>query len=200
VNTRHELFGFDGRWKSSFGSPPKSGAWIIYGTSGSGKTSFALQLVKYLTRFERVLYWSIEQGNSAALQASWIRERVNECGNDVLLADEEVTFDAVVRQLKQRGGRHILVVDSLTPLRAQSFDVRRYEAFRKRLHGKLIIWLGHERGCEPDTVTGAYILKMADLKMRVEGFRVMTTNRMGNSFPDYTIWEQGCREYWGVKN
>lgn len=203
-NARYETFPFDGRWRDSFGSPFRGGAWLIYGTSGSGKTSFALQLAKYLTRFDRVLYWSIEQGNTPSFRRAWMREGLAECGNDILLADEDNSFDGIVRQLTQKRGRNILIVDSLTPLRAKSysekkyeyFGVRQYESFRCRLKGKLIIWISHEQAGRPDTTTGDYILKLADMKMRVEGWKVFTNTRSGKGLADFTVWEEGARKYW----
>jgi KaiC/GvpD/RAD55 family RecA-like ATPase len=204
-NTRHEAMLFDGRWRDSFGCPSPCGAWLIYGTSGSGKTGFALQLAKYLTQFDKVLYWSIEQGNSPSFKQAWMREGLDECGNDIMLADEDNSFDGIVRQLTQKRGRNILFIDSLTPLRAKSyseakyeyFGIRQYESFRKRLKGKLIVWIGHEQATRPDTKVGDYILKLADLKMRVEGWKVFTNTRSGKSLQDFVIWEQGATGYWG---
>lgn len=43
---RHEYIDFDGEWYLAFGRPEKSGCWIIYGKSGQGKSSFALQLAR----------------------------------------------------------------------------------------------------------------------------------------------------------
>ncbi|MDR1381782.1 MAG: AAA family ATPase [Tannerella sp.] len=208
-NTCHEEMAFEGQWRDSFGCPSPVGAWIIYGMSGNGKTSFALQLAKYLTGFNKVLYWSIEQGNTQSFRRAWLREKMDECGNDIMLADEDNSFDAIVRQLTQKRGRNILFVDSLTPLRAKSyseekyeyFGVRQYESFRRRLKGKLIVWISHEHSGRPDTTTGDYILKLSDLKMRVEGFRVFTNTRSGKGLADFVVWEEGAARYWGkVRN
>lgn len=55
---RYRTMEFDGRWLASFGNPDVSGSWLVWGKSGSGKTTFLLMLSKYLTQFERVLYLS----------------------------------------------------------------------------------------------------------------------------------------------
>ena len=209
VATKHKTMSFTGKWLDSFGKPPITGSWIIYGTTGSGKTTFALQLAKYLTNFNTVLYWSLEQGNSAAFQKIWIRERMQECGVKIMLADDTSSFEGIISQLNQRKGRGILIVDSITPLKYYSeevnkmmitkqFNVINYERIRKRLKNKLIIFLSHEKGGIPDTHVGDYIMKLADLKMRVEGFTVTTNSRAGDKMKDFIVWEKGANEYLGV--
>jgi len=196
IATKHKTFQFSGKWLDSFGEPPTTGSWIIYGTTGSGKTGFALQLAKYLTNFDRVLYWSIEQGNTKTFQNAWKREKMSDCGTDIMVADEETTFDMITKTMCQRKGRGILIIDSLTPLKGQSFNITQYERFRKRMKNKLLIWLSHEKGGIPDTNVGDYIMKLADLKMRCEGFKVMTNSRSGDEMKDFVIWEKGANEYW----
>ena len=197
VETKHKTMAFTGKWLDSFGEPPVSGSWIIYGTSGSGKTSFALKMAKYLTFFDRVLYWSLEQGNSKTFQSAWKREKMADCGTDIMVADEETSFEMIEKTMKQRKGRGILIIDSLTPLKGQSFNIVAYERFRKRMKDKLLIWVSHERNGIPDTNVGDYIMKLADLKMRVEGFKVTTNSRAGDKMKDFIIWEKGAYEYFG---
>jgi len=206
LTTKHKTMPFTGEWLDSFGTPATTGSWIVYGTSGSGKTGFALKLAKYLTNFDRVLYWGLEQGNSQTFQKSWKREKMAECGNSITVADEEASFEMIIKKMSQRKGFGILIIDSLTPLRyytesvngelvAKNFNTTQYERFRKRMKGKLIIWLSHEKNGIPDTKVGDYILKLADLKMRVEGFTVMTNSRAGDKMKDFIIWKKGADEY-----
>ena len=197
-NTRHDAMEFTGRWRESFGRPSPQGVWMLYGKSGSGKTAFALQLAKYLTGFGRVLYWSIEQGNSASFQRAWKREGMRECGSGIMIADDGEDIKGIEALMLKKRGPRILIIDSLTPLRAKKFGIAEFDGLRKRLKGKLLIWIGHERRGLPDTVVGDYILKLADLKMRALGFRVMTNARSGESLRDFTVWEKGSAEYWGT--
>lgn len=74
-----ETADFDGAFLASFGRPELRGVWIIWGGSGSGKTTFTLQLCKYLAGFRRVAYNSLEQGLSLSLQKAW--ERVEMAGS-----------------------------------------------------------------------------------------------------------------------
>jgi predicted ATP-dependent serine protease len=209
VATKHKTMAFMGKWLASFGKPPVHGSWIIYGTSGSGKTGFALQLAKYLTNFGKVLYWTREQGNSETFQKSWNREEMPNCGNKIIVADDEVSIDDIIKKMNQRKGCDVLIIDSLTTLRSyielvdnepvvKQFGILAYERFRKRMKNKLLIWISHEKGGIPDTNTGDYIMKLADLKMRVEGFKVTTNSRAGDKMKDFIVWEQGANEYIGL--
>lgn len=68
LKTKFQLLPFEGDWLESLGCPELTGTWIIWGSSGNGKTRFALQLCKYLCRFGRVAYNSLEEGVSQSLK------------------------------------------------------------------------------------------------------------------------------------
>ena len=44
LKTKFQLLPFEGDWLESLGCPELTGTWIIWGSSGNGKTRFALQL------------------------------------------------------------------------------------------------------------------------------------------------------------
>ncbi|OAV70486.1 hypothetical protein Barb6_01727 [Bacteroidales bacterium Barb6] len=44
------------------------GAWIVWGNSFSGKTTFVFQRAQYLAGFGKVLFNSCEEGDNPALQ------------------------------------------------------------------------------------------------------------------------------------
>ena len=54
---RHEYIDFDGEWYLAFGRTDLSCCWFIFGESGRGKSSFALQLARKFDEMGlRVLY------------------------------------------------------------------------------------------------------------------------------------------------
>ena len=68
---RHEYIDFDGEWYLAFGRPEKSGCWIIYGKSGQGKSSFALQLARKFDEMGlRVLYLTLQELNQMGAEKS----------------------------------------------------------------------------------------------------------------------------------
>ena len=82
---------FTGKWLASFGRPELRGSWIVWGGSGSGKTTFMLQLAKYLTNFSKVCYDSIEQGLTLSFRKAWERVNMLEAGNNFALVEKENT-------------------------------------------------------------------------------------------------------------
>lgn len=92
---RFDTADFDGPFLASFGRPELRGVWIIWGGSGSGKTTFTLQLCKYLTKFGRVAYDSLEQGLSLSLQRAWERVEMAEAGSNIIVSIRYTTFFGV---------------------------------------------------------------------------------------------------------
>ena len=89
LNYRPRTMEFEGRWYDSFGCPEIRGCWLIWGSSGSGKTRFALQLCKYLTKFGRVAYDSLEEGLSATMQAAFEDEGMLQAKRKFIFLDRE---------------------------------------------------------------------------------------------------------------
>ena len=48
LRMKKETYAFDGVWAEAFGEPERNGVWFIWGRSGSGKTSFTMNLCKDL--------------------------------------------------------------------------------------------------------------------------------------------------------
>ena len=93
LDAKFDIADFSGKWLEAFGKPELRGAWIIYGESGSGKTHFALQLLKYLSGFvNRAAYDTLEQGLSLSFQNAWKDVAMQEVGSRVIvLAKEPIT-------------------------------------------------------------------------------------------------------------
>ena len=76
LNMKIPRFEFSGDWQTSIGNPAKSGVWIIWGASGNGKSSFVMQLAKYLCSFGRVIYDSLEESTGLSFQMSLKRHKM----------------------------------------------------------------------------------------------------------------------------
>ena len=197
-SARFKTVDFDGAWLASIGMPVLRGTWLIYGGSGSGKTSFCLQLAKYLSQFGRVLYNSLEQGLSPTMQAAWIAGGMDEAGRRVKLLDRE-GYDELFERLGKRQSPEIVIIDSINYLRG--LRLSDYQRLSQRYRKKLFIIVAHERGGEPKGALAQAIRYDADVKIRVEGYRAMVTSRYATGEvggDDYIIWEDGADAYWGT--
>lgn len=197
VAARFETVPFDGEWLASIGRPELRGSWLVFGQSGSGKTTFALQLARYLSRFCKVAYDTLEQGLSLSFQSAWVRTGMEEAGNAVMVLDKEP-----VAQLRQRLSRRrspqVVIIDSLTAM--PGFTRKDYLSLVDGFPRKLFVFLAHERKGLPDPAIAETVRRLSEVKIYVEGFRAHVTTRYacperGEGVSDYIIWRQGAEEY-----
>lgn len=198
LTAKFEVAEFDGAFLASFGKPELRGAWIIYGGSGSGKTSFVMQVCKYLTRFRRVAYDSLEQGLSLSLQKAWERVGMEEVGNRIILLNKESLKDLRLR-LSKKQSPDVVVVDSVHYW--LGLKMSDYINLRNDFPDKLFIFVSHEKGGRPDGKLAQKIRYDSDIKIRVEGYKAFVTTRYevaerGEGGADFIIWEQGAQDYW----
>lgn len=201
LTARFETAAFEGAFLASFGRPELRGAWIIYGGSGSGKTTFVMQVCKYLTRFRRVAYDSLEQGLSLSLQKAWERVDMAEAGSRIILLNKEQLKDLAAR-LKKKHSPDVVVIDSVHYLRR--FNMDQYQKLREEFPDKLFVFVSHEKGDQPKGTMAQNIRYDSDIKIRVKGYKAFITTRfevpeLGEGGADFVIWEKGAAEYWPDK-
>lgn len=197
---RFETAEFTGAWLASFGRPELRGTWIIWGDSGSGKTTFTLMLCKYLANFGRVAYDSLEQGLSLSLQRAWERVGMIEAGSNVILLNKEDLPEMTAR-LRKRKSPEIIIIDSLQYL--TKFYMQQLKELKAEFPDKLFIFISQadKAGKDPDGHIAKKIRYDADIKIKVEGFKAFVTTRYedperGEGGADFVIWEQGANDYW----
>lgn len=195
-----ETADFEGPFLASFGRPELRGAWIIWGGSGSGKTTFTLQLCKYLTKFGRVAYDSLEQGLSLSLQKAWQRVDMAEVGSRIILLNKEDLAELYER-LRKRKSPEIIVIDSVQYL--TKFYMEQFKKLKAEFADKLFIFISQadKANKDPAGAIAKSIRYDADVKIKVEGFKAFVTTRYedaskGEGGQDFIIWHQGAEEYW----
>ena len=101
MDAKFRTLPFDGEWLSAVGTPELTGSWMIYGAPKNGKTTFAMMLAKYLTRFGRVAYDSVEEGLSQTIKMAMERVGMEEVGHRLILLDKE-GVDELAERLARR--------------------------------------------------------------------------------------------------
>jgi len=127
LQERKKAMDFSGSFYHLLGRPEPQGAWIIWGQSGSGKTTFTCRLAKYLAEFGRVAYLSLEEGDSLSLQRSFQDAGMMEVNGRVVLLD--MNFDEMVEKLAKPKSWDIVIIDSLQYAR---IDYDTYRDLRSR--------------------------------------------------------------------
>ena len=198
LTAKFEVADFDGAFLASFGRPELRGAWVIYGGSGYGTTTFVMQVCMYLTRFRRVAYNSLEQGLSLSLQKAWERVGMEEVGNRIILLNKESLKDLRVRLAKKQSP-DVIVVDSVQYWHGLKWSD--FTNLKDDYPNKLFIFISQERGGLPDGKLAQKIRYDSEIKIRVEGYKAFVTTRyevadLGEGGADFVIWEAGAQEYW----
>lgn len=182
---------FDGEWLELVGEPEISGAWLIWGESGNGKTRFALQLAKYLAQFARVAYNSMEEGASKSMKKAFREVGMSEVKRRVILLDNE-PVDLLKERLRRRRSPDVVIIDSV---QYSGMNYRDYVALRSEFGNKLFILISHAEGKSPAGRTAKSIRYDAFVKIRVEGYRAFALSRYGGGKP-YDIWREGALTYY----
>lgn len=190
---KYETMAFDGAWRDAFGTPERRGVWIIWGNSGNGKTSFALQLAKYLCRFGRVAYDSLEEGACLTMQEAMRRENMMEVNKKFLLIDNENMEELGIRLSRQKSP-DIVVIDSF---QYTQMNYRQYIAFKERHKRKLLIFVSHADGKLPNGRAAKSLMYDASLKIYIEGFRAFSKGRFIGPVGHIDIVPDKARAYWG---
>lgn len=193
LRTKIRTLPFEGEWQEALGQPSEQGVWIIWGNSGSGKTSFALQLARELTRYGRVAYNSLEQGASLSMQEAIKRHELDRTrrGRFFLLSED---LETLSERLSRRKSPDFVIIDSL---QYTGLDYRGYKAFKERHKDKLIIFVSHAEGIKPEGRTASKVMYDAEMKIFVEGYRALSKGRfISESGAYYTVWAEGASLYW----
>lgn len=193
LSMKYETLGFKGEWYDAFGAPERRGVWIIWGNSANGKTSFAMQLCKYLCQFGRVAYDSLEEGASLTMQNTLRQYGMMDVNRRFLLIDNENMEQLSIR-LKRQKSPDFIVIDSF------QYTQMRYPEYIKfkELHkNKLIIFISHADGLLPNGRAAKSIMYDAALKIHINGFRAFSKGRFIGPKGYYDIWPEEAVKCWG---
>lgn len=195
LDAKFDTMDFDGEWRAGVGCPELCGSWIIYGPPKNGKTSCAMKLAKYLTRFARVAYNSVEEGLKLTTQNAMKRESMLEVGKRFILLDMESVEEMIVR-LKKQKSPDIIIVDSVQFLELKYSE---YKKLKELFPRKLFIYISHIEGKQPEGQTARKIWRDANVAIRVEGFKAFPIGRYGGGEP-IVISEERAASHWGLDN
>jgi molybdopterin-guanine dinucleotide biosynthesis protein len=191
LNKKFKLAALVGAWLAALGLPELSGVWIIWGHSGNGKTSFAMQLAKMLTQFGKVAYVSMEEKARRTMQLSIIRHNMKEVKRRFVLLEDNM--EELKERLSKPKSPNIILIDSF---QYTGLNKREYIALKEAYPKKLFIFISHADGKNPEGRAAKFVRYDADIKMRVEVYKMFPVSRFGGGEP-FTIWEEGAKEYWG---
>ncbi|WP_165026739.1 ATP-dependent serine protease [Dysgonomonas sp. ZJ279] len=193
LNFKPVLLDFEGAWLNSIGKPEATGAWLIFGNTGNGKTRLAMQLARYLTRFGKVAYDSLEEGLTASMQRAIIDVGMRDVGNNFVLLDKEPITALRERLKKKRTAPKFVFIDSV---QYTGLTIKAYKELINDFPAVQFIFISWADGQLPKGALANAIYYDSFVHIRVEGFcGIITKSRYGGG-ADYIVWDKGYREYW----
>ncbi|WP_297980328.1 AAA family ATPase, partial [uncultured Capnocytophaga sp.] len=108
---KYKTLPLKGVWKEHLGDIERSGSILIYGDSGHGKTTYALQLMRELCQGEKVLYNSLEECGSLSLLTNLERTGLKQYKNKYLVCGEPL--DNLIQRLSRPQQPKIVFIDSV---------------------------------------------------------------------------------------
>lgn len=177
-----------GRWEEAFGLPEERATWFVSGASASGKSSFVMQLAYELTHYGQVLYLSYEEGLNQSFQERMLRFELDKRQGWFRVVTSDTLCDLIER-LKKRHSAKFIIVDSF---QLAYWSYPETEALVKTFPKKCFIFISQEEKGQPTGKPARRLRYLADVKVRVQGFRAYCQGRFnpdaGNSF---VVWEEG---------
>lgn len=195
LNKKRQTFPFDGKWADAFGQPERTGVWFIWGRSGNGKTSFVMQLIAELCKYDRVAFDSMEEGDSLSMRQKLVRHGLSKVGSRFHLLNAE-PMNELRERLSRRKSYNIIVIDSF---QYTQMSYRDYIQFKEQFKDKLIIFISHAKGSLPRGSAAEGVMYDATLKIWVEGFKAFSKGRFIGPTGEFTIWDEGAARYWGTE-
>ena len=154
-NKVFKTIGFTGDWGALIGDPATNFNMFIFGESGNGKTNFSIRLAKYLSKFKKVLYFSVEEGISKTIQETIIRQGLMTCSR-VMIGEYspekfESPYEELRETLKKRNSEHFIFIDSLD---YSDMNKKQLKSLIREFPKKSFIVIGRAEGSKPKGAAG----------------------------------------------
>lgn len=192
MNKKYRVFDFSGAWRDAFSTPEKRGVWFIWGNSGNGKTSFIVQLIKYLSTFTKVDFVSLEEGSSLTMRNAFVNAGFKASDKNVRILDG-YNLDLLKSELQKKRSAPIVVIDSF---QYTQLSYKEYILFKEQFRNKLLIFISHASGSQPSGRPAKSVMFDATLKIWVEGYKAFSKGRFIGQTGQYTVWDDGAEKYW----
>lgn len=189
---------FKGRFYDVFGNPQKKSRWLVWGQSGSGKSSFVMQLIKEFAETEKTLLVSLEESlDDENLQDRLRMFKMQDVSKNFTIVDDNL--EELNERLSKRNSPQVIVIDS-APYFFMGYQFTDYIDFTRKHKEKTLIFIGHANGQQPKSELEQKIMFDATQKVIVSGY--LATNKGRKFGPHETqlvVWEKGYRDLHGAK-
>ncbi len=195
-NQKIEYVALTGSWFEALGKPQNRGLWFVYGDSGSGKSSYLMQMAKEFAGTMKVLYNLLEEETD---DSDYIKRTELFSMHEV--ADKfhtvSYTLDELDAYLEKPNRPGAVFIDSLV---YATKDWERWYAFKKKwAHKVILVVSAHAKGKNPKTDFEDRVRFDAKMKIFVSGYLAVCQGRtIGANGGTFIVYQEGYEKLRGA--
>jgi len=179
------------KYSGVFGVPSIDDTWLVWGASGSGKSSFVMQLAKELVKFGKVLYLSYEEGHKSKSYQKRLFD-FNMVEHHGKFSTIEDNYDELTERLSKQRSGNFIIIDSI---QMSGWTYQQAEELVRRFPKKAFIFVSQEDKGEPWGDAAKRLLYLASVKIRVSAYRAYSKGRYSeNPAVSFPVWQAGIIE------
>lgn len=184
AKTYESFSGLSQVWIDAIGEISDPFRWLIFGKPKNGKTSFILQFCKEISKFVKVYYNSMEEGDSKTMQQAFINAQMHEVQDGRFMLGDRDSFADMIEKLKKNHAR-VVVIDSRDYMK---LTTDQYKTLTRTFPRKSFIIICWEQSGKPLGKYAKDIEFMVDMVTHVRNFEALTRGRFG--IGKYKIWDR----------
>lgn len=188
---------FEGEFLEAFGNPQDRGVWFIWGSSGSGKSSFLMQLAKAFAGHYPVLYNLMEEEPD---DAEYVERLELFAMHEVAdtFHTQQYDFEQLSEFIERKRSPKVYFIDSLRYLTRDFDEYMQLKRLATR-RNKILICSGFAKGKDPRSEFEYRVMHDAKMKIFVSGYAAYCKGRtIGANGGIYIIYEQGFEKLQGA--
>lgn len=188
-----------GEFLNAFGRPQDRGLWFVWGGSGSGKSSFVMQLAKAMSCMFPTLYNLLEEepDDSDYIDRTKLFNMQDVKHN--FHTANYTTLEELDAYCEKRNSKKVIIIDSIVYL---TKDWEAWFAFKKKWEKKkILIVVGHAKGKNPKTEFEDKIMFDAKMKIFITGYLAICKGRtIGKNGGKYIVYQEGYEKLRGAES
>jgi hypothetical protein len=155
-----------------------------------------MQLGKYLCRFGRVAYNSLEEGASLNIRNAFVRENMMEVNRRFMLLDCEPMEQLSIR-LKRQKSPDFVIIDSF---QYTGMTFQQYVKLKEKHRNKMLIFISHSTGNLPKGKAAQSVMFDVMQKIFINGYRAFSKGRFNGPKGTIDIWPERAAIFHGEIN
>lgn len=184
----------------AFGKPQDFGVWFVWGSSGSGKSTFVMQLAKELAQNYKLAHNTLEEDTD---DAEFI-DRMKLVGMQDVESNHhslQYYYDDLNDYLTKRNSPKVVIIDSAHYFFRSFSQYLEFKARWVREHKKILILTGSAKGEYPASELLLQIMQDAKMKINVSAYAAICKGRtIGPNGGRFIVWKEGYERLHGVEN